>query len=847
MNRILNKKQAICGTVWLLVVCAALILWPFRLIHEEVRAESGRQQVAVSEAVNADRVVQQRFIAQYDRLKEIEIYLAEWTEGEKLNFVLRDASMQTLMQQVIDTGDMETIPGYLKVQVNIDTEVGRDYYFLLQGVESEFHVAYTDNAGENVNIYIGALYYDGVEDTERCVIADYVYEVPLRKGKTLAAYAAFLLVGVLVSWLSTLYYRRQPERNTLLTVERSMRFILNPLIVVAAVVAAVAIGPCRLFTTDTYSILFYETGVVFAAVAALYAVNHDRTGIATDRTVFVVLRERWRDDLQSAMFAGAIWGCCNYMNALYEIHHTVAYRQVLIFLALALIVTFQKREIFCWYHLIYGVVAALIGPMYYRDALIALVEKSTQAGLAEPGELEIKALKLTVWAGVFAGFVILNALKLLFTRKIERISIPYGILVGVFFVLLILYRNTRGWPVFLVCCFTLYYLRMASGVKRTILLHNIVNGILLHFVLTVGYCLLHRPYMYFRYYRYPFHFHTVTISAVYLALVVCAALVKFLDAYGRRPSLAGTYKELTVLGVSAMYLLFTLSRTGYLAIFVTAVVVIPVAFFSGKTLALKEKWRRFLGGMGLMFLSVIISFPVMFTAQRTVPAVAADIRSHEIEDFPVELVHGRDMDSYYYITVERFIQTFQMKVLGIPQEKCLNAFHYFSKADGESEYRSPYLEYGGRILLASSEDMAAAAENEEEESFTNGRLYIFERYFERLNNAGHEDMGVMEPDGNYLAHAHNIYLQVAYDHGLFVGGVFLLLGIGTLVQAVLYYRRHREDRECALFPLALLLLFAVAGLTEWIFHPCCPIACCLLLVMAPLLVDIRADAVPERM
>lgn len=838
MNRILNKKQAICGTVWILVVCAAFVLWPLRLIHEEVRAVSGRQQAVVSEAVTADYVVQQRFIAQYDRLKEIEIYLADRMEGEKLNFVLRDASMQTLMQQVIDTGDMETFPGYLRVQVNIDTEVGRDYYFLLQGVESAFRVAYADNAGENTNIYIGALYYGDVEDTERCMIADYVYEVPLRKGKTLVLYAAFLCAAVLVSVLASIYYKKRPERNKLLTVERAVRFVLNPLIAAAAVAAAVAIGPCRLFTTDIYSILFYETGVVFAAVAAFYAVNHDRTGLASDRTVFAVIRERWQDDLQSAMFAGAIWGCCNYMNALYEIHHTVAYRQVLIFFALALIVTYRKKELLCWSNLVYGVAAAVAAPMYYRDELAVLIDKSVQAGLAEPAELELKALKLTVWAGVLAGFVILNTLKLLFTRKIKRISIPYGVLVGVFFVLLILYRNTRGWPIFLVCSFTLYYLRMASGVKRTVLLHNIVNGILLHFVLTVGYCLLHRPYMYFQYYRYPFHFHTVTISAVYLALVVCAALVKFLDAYGRKPSLAGTYKELAVLGVSAMYLLFTLSRTGYLAIFVTAVVMIPVAFFSGKALPLKERWRRFLRGIGLMALSVIISLPVMFTAQRTVPAVAADIRAHEIEEFPSELVHGRDMDSYYYITVERFIQTFQMKVLGIPQEKCLNAFLFFSKVDGESEYRSPYLENGGRILLASAEDMAAAAEAEEE-SFTNGRLYIFERYYERLNQTGHDDMGVMEPDGNYLAHAHNIYLQVAYDHGIFVGCVFLLLGIGTLLQAVLYYRRHKEDRECALFPLALLILFAVAGLTEWIFHPCCPIAYCLLLVMAPLLTDIE--------
>lgn len=840
MNRILNKRQAICGIIWIFAACAALALWPLRLIHEEVRSVSGGKKAEISEAVNADHVIQQRFIAQYDRLKNIEIYLADMTRGDKFNFVLRDASMQTIMQQVIDTGEMEAVPGYCRIQVNVDTEVGRDYYFLLQGVESEFHVAYADNTGDDANIYISASAYDGVEDAERCVIADYSYEVPLRKGKTLVLDAAFLLFGVLATWLFSAYYGKHPERNTLLTVERAMRFVLNPLIAAVGAVCAVAIGPCHILTTDIYSVLFYEVGVLLAVLAGLYAVNHDRTGLATDRTVIRVLQGRWQDDLQSVMFAGALWGCCNYMNALYEIHHTVAYRQVLIFSAFALIVTYKKKELFNRMNLILAVVAAVAGPMYYKNALAALADQAVSAGKTAPDELELLALKLTVWSGILAGFVIFNTLVSLVKRKVHGIAVPYSLLVGAFFALIVFYRNTRGWPIFLVCVFAFIYLRMASGVKKAALLHNIVNGILLHFVLTVGYCLLHRPYMYFRYYRYPFHFHTVTISAVYLALVVCAALIKFLDAYGRRPSLAGTYKELTVFGLSAVYLLFTLSRTGYLSIFVTAVMVIPLAFFSGKELSLREKWRRFLRGVGLMALAVIVAFPVAFTAQRAVPAAAADIRAHEIEEFPTELVHGRNMDSYYYITVERFIQTFQMKVLGIPEEKCLNAFLYFSRGNGESEYRSPYLENGGKRLLASAEDMAAA-EQAEEESYTNGRLYIFERYYERLNRNGHDDMGVMEPDGNYLAHAHNIYLQVAYDHGVFVGGVFLLLGIGTLVQAWIYFRRHREDRECALFPLALLILFAVAGLTEWIFHPCCPIAFCLLLTMGPLLVDIRKD------
>lgn len=837
MNRIINKRQAICGTVWILAACILFTLWPLRLIHEEVRTESGNQQSILSESVNSSKVVQQRFIAQYDRLKEVEIYLAEWTKGEKFNFVLRDGSMKTLMQQIIDIGDLE-VPGYCRIQVNIDTEVGRDYYILLQGVESEFRVAYVGNAGEGYNIYIGAVYYDGVEDVERCMVADYVYEVPLRKVKTLLVAAVVLAAAILITLLAGRYYQKRPGKNTLLTVERTVRIVLVPLIAAAGIAATVAIWPLHLFTTDPYCIAFYEVGVLLLVAAALYAVVHDRTGIATDRTVLAVVRVRWRDDLQSLLFAGALWGCCNYMNALYEIHHTIAYRQVLIFFALSLFVTYRKKEILWLGNLLYAVAAAIVGPMYYQKNLALLVDAAREAGKEGSGEQELLVLKLTVWAGILAGLVILNTVRILWKREIHGISVPYGLLVGGFFALLILRRNTRGWPIFLVCAFTLYYLRMAVGIRKEVLLHNIVNGILFHFMGTVGFCLLHRPYMYFRYYRYPFHFHTVTISAVYLALVFCAALVKLLDAYGRRPYLAGVYKELALFGVSAMYLLFTLSRTGYLASLGMAVIVIPMAAFAGKELSVREKGRRLLRALGLMALAALISFPIVFTAQRTVPAVAADVRAHEIEEFPSELVHGRDLDSYYYITVERFIQTFQMKVLGIPEEKCLNAFLFFSKADDASDYRSPYLEMGSKILLASAEDMAA--KEKEEESYTNGRLYIFGRYFDRLDKLGHDDMGVMEPDGNYLAHAHNIYLQVAYDHGIPVGAVFLLLGMGTLVQSVLYYRRHRLDRECALFPLALLILFAVAGLTEWIFHPCCPIAFGLLLTMGPLLVDSRA-------
>lgn len=833
MNRVINRRQAICGTVWIIVLCAVFSLWPLRLIKETVVSDSNKRMVMESEAVTSDYTVQQMFIAQYDNLKNIDIYFVDGTIGEDFNFVLYDAKMDIIMQQVIETDDMKAMPGFCTVQVNIDTEVGREYYFLVQGIESPFRVAY-ENTEESGNIYNGTLYYGNVEDTEHCMIAAYEYSMPLRKGKTLLCDVLFVLFGVLVTYFSGRYYSKRPEKNILVTVEQTVKTVCNPLIVIAGAAAFVAVGPCRLFTTDMVSIIFYMVGIVLAAAILLYAVNHDRTGCATDRTVLVILRENWQNYLQSVFFAGAIWACCNYMNGLYDIHHTVAYRQMLIFFALAVIVTYRSKDIFNLVNLIYAVAAVIVGFRYYNGAA---------AGMENPQELEILALKLTVWAGVLAGLVIIGTIRFLVRRQIRDISLWYSILVAAFFALIIWYRNTRGWPIYLVCSFGLFYLNMAAWHKKAVLLRNICNGILLHFLAMVVYCLLHRPYMFFIYSRYPFIFHTVTISGVYLALVVSAALVKFLDAYRRRPQLAFVYKELFMLGISSVYLILTLSRTGYMAIFAMAAVIIPVMCFS-----LKHRWRSLLQTTGMILLAVVICFPVTFTAQRTVPSIAAKPILHEIEWLPDEIMHGRYMDSRYYMTIQRFIQVFQIKILGIPEDESLQAVFIRSDAGGEVP-RNSLLAETKEILLASADGVTGNAITEEvpesfkeEDSYTNGRLEIFRLYYNNLNKVGHDDMGIMEPDGHFIFHAHNIYLQVAYDHGIYVGIVFILLGVGTLVQAAVYYHKRKEDRACAALPLAILVLFAVAGLTEWIFHPCSPIAYCLLLTMAPLLFDEQKTA-----
>lgn len=824
MNRILDRKQATLSVIWILIIGMMICLWPLRFVQETVVSQSTQKAVMESEPITTDYVVQQMFVAQYDRLKDIDIYFTQGTPGEEFNFVLYDASMNILMQQVIGTDEKKEIPGFCTVQVNMDVEVGKAYYFLIQGTESPFRVAY-ENTEDSGNIYNGTLYYGNVEDTDHCMIARYAYEMPLRKGRTLAAYGILLLLGIFATWLTERYYKSRPERNRLVTTEQVCKAVLCPVILVAGGFCALVVFPARLFTIEAVSIVFYEVGILLAVLVALYAVCHDRSGMATSRSALEFLRERWQDYLQSAMIAGALWGCCNYMNGLYEIHHTVAYRQVLIFLALSVIVTYSRREIFTVYNAVYAVIAAVAGCYYYQTAL---------AALEDPEPLEIQTVKLTVWVGVLAGAVLINTVIIAFRGCIRGFSPLYGALIGAFFVLLLVYRNTRGWPIYLVCAFTLFYLRMAAWDKKAHLLQNIGNGVLFHFAVMVIYCLLHRPYMFFQYYRYPFIFHTVTISAVYLAMVVCVAMVKLLDAYRKHPCLSGCYKELFLFGTACVYLLLTLSRTGYLAIIVTAIIVIPATCF-----CMKKRLRHMFKIAGMMIAAALICFPIIFTAQRIIPSVKADPEPLEIEELPTEIVHGRVMDSYYYITIERFVQVFQMKVLGIPEERCVHAGNWVRN---EEKLPTDWFLPVEKMLLASEEDMALQEEaegEEQESSYANGRMEIFRVYYENLNKTGHQDMGIMQPDGNFIVHAHNIYLQVAYDHGIYVGIVFILVGAGTFLQSALFYHRKKEVISCAALPLAMLLLFGVAGLTEWIFHPCCPIAMILFLTMSPLLFDCR--------
>ena len=128
--------------------------------------------------------------------------------------------------------------------------------------------------------------------------------------------------------------------------------------------------------------------------------------------------------------------------------------------------------------------------------------------------------------------------------------------------------------------------------------------------------------------------------------------------------------------------------------------------------------------------------------------------------------------------------------------------------------------------------------SQDSQDYSNGRTEIWRAYIAQLNMTGHDDMNAVLDDGSLAIHAHNTFLQTAYDHGIPVGVYFVLLMVLTFVRAALYYIRDMHGKgKGSLIPLAVVTGFTMAGMVEWVFHLSNPLTAILFFAIAPLLIS----------
>ena len=135
-----------------------------------------------------------------------------------------------------------------------------------------------------------------------------------------------------------------------------------------------------------------------------------------------------------------------------------------------------------------------------------------------------------------------------------------------------------------------------------------------------------------------------------MVFVLVLAVIRFMAVYKEKRTLKAAWKELWLIGMSASFLLLTVSRTGLFAAFIIcpAICVLTTVFQS------KDGIIGFTRRVLLLVITGVCFFPIVFTACRIVPAVVGNPFTYEIEWFQDSIKKGEEWDSFRFITVSKF-------------------------------------------------------------------------------------------------------------------------------------------------------------------------------------------------
>ncbi len=864
MRKVVEKKTAIRIVILLFALICIVSVWPLRVWNNVISTSAGGTLTGEERQIDYEYSLMQKFVTQYDRLSSVDIYVTKMDRGRYIALTLMDVYYGEKLKVYVDTDGLE-LPGYVTVPMEVDVEVGEEYYLKVEPCRSKYYVAFEDVPADSA--YAGGVYYNNVEVPGVHLAARYNYTVPISKSFSLAIMAIIAAVAAVLYMIVGFYYSKRPEQNGLYTMRQALKPVGNPLTVLIFGTLMIMVFPLRIFDMRVADIIFYEIGLAITAAICLYAVNHkpvkravgvsfwDSMGSSSNKLVYVLI-----------MFsmAMAIWYACEYMNDLYDIYHTMSERKMLIWLLVMMILTFSYKEAVNIINILWVLASGIYGIVYYRGNALADTEKEY--------DLHNAILKYGIIIIILGGVLVINLIRLLVVRirnrhiKSEIRITPYGIITLVFLISIIVMRNTRWWGVALAVTFTCLYIRVSVSKYRKDWFKIVAGGIMMNFGISLIFCLLHRYFAGYVSGRFGFLFHTVTVTAEYFtfmeavaAVLLVAKVVALPKGIGIKEVFFSAWKEIVLFGWISAYAIFTVSRTAYLAIAVCVFTVLIIA-----NVLYKKQFFRLLAAM---LVAVIICFPAAFTMQRIIPAVVAEPVIYPIDDTDEFIRGGAAWGNPNFMCVERFVNLFESKILGMEVgEYDYPADYYNYDINGTGDpyydiYGMPYegsdeqLLYGYNIVSPDKNLLTSSAFTQAEANLllltdvvneyvdtsnvldvlSNGRITIFRSYLKVLNMTGHDEMGAELPNGEIAVHAHNTYIQVAYDHGIPVGILFAAFILCGLVAGVVYYKKNHKEEPLALIPFAIIMGFAVAGISEWVFAFSNPMTVALMVAIAPLL------------
>lgn len=834
-------------------------VWPCRLVQvhnysrQQAVSRHGKYILTGDEFTCADKKLQ-TITFSYNHIDQIRLYMDctinhGISDAEIILFRLYDNEFSCIYEEEIDSRRIEK-KGALTAKPDMDVDTAAVYYYEIL-IPEESHAVYVLPVADRsvlAQAENGALYIDGIYHDEESLIADFVYSKPLTAGGMILYDIVILVFSLLFYFLidrAMMLYDQKFAGNR----EKNRKHFcvgISITAVIAALFLIVYSVVCNQFGGEIWDRLFFLIGIIVALlwlllwlwVPVFYKRKKIKTGISTEGQISFL----WRNYIQTVCFGLLFYALCQYVNADRNFYHDTNTRWMLIFLAIALLMNYNEKQLANKFSAIWLFLGTVCSVFYCRRAGVdenkLLVARLTCGVVVSWGLLVLNILfgLVRTKAGFGAAGIGKRIVRQVTRHRQQTVYIALWVL---FSLLMYANRYEKVWVFLATLPFIALFFAPNARSAQCRFLKNFSNGILVSFLLVVIFCLAHRPHHYWMLYRYGGIFHTVACTGMYLAVVFGTAIAKL---YGKLKTRKNMFcfclPEFFVVACVFGFILLTMSRTAFLT---TAVTIIAVVALTAA--AYHKNVKRIFKEFGVLAAVCVVSFPMIYTAVRMVPAVVNDPVRYDIEfqDRAFMIYEGDPVDSDKYMTVRRFFSAlfgrFQIPEQASGWEKEAGELCWWE--GGALAYMGDDLAGLGLQQFSGEGDMEGDPGSDDEADISNGRFDIFRAYIKAIRFKGHPGMGPEDENGDEYAHAHNSYLQVAYNFGLIAGILFLLLCAMTLWRSIRFALDYGKQYSIVFVPFALVVVFGFISLTEWAYHPCIPAGFSFILMQTVLM---RTDA-----
>ncbi len=411
------------------------------------------------------------------------------------------------------------------------------------------------------------------------------------------------------------------------------------------------------------------------------------------------------------------------------------------------------------------------------------------------------------WYTALANIVVMGYLVLYVLwdwksiRKAGRLhKIGFGIIMGML-ALMQLSVHEVLWPLWFLCLFGSFYLIGIPEDKEGAFIEGMLLGIIIWFFMQQIIAFGFRPYDYARYRGL---YSGETQNGIFYMIIFCAFTGMWLLLKKRNGNVLVRFLCFVLSAGCVSFQFFTGGRASFLGIVVAAV----LAYMAYDIIMCNSFRHWLLQGIALI-ICIVLLVPVVYGCIRYLPTVLHHPIWFEGEYNADTSVHAYDpWDSERYISfkealvenVGRVLQMFGIYMyleMGSEQIKFIS---FFALPVYAAEPHEP----------GSSPDNPFVFEGTDFSSSTSVRKAIYYYYATHLNLLGHskEAAGFYLEGGSYYGHAHNMFLQVAYDYGIFAGILFLGCNIWCLIRLI-----RRRDM-IGIIGASFLTAIIVYGLAE---------------------------------